>query len=89
MPDTAKEAGLGALQAADDGRCRATGAIEAAGAGGKRFEGRRMNRGHIGRSLHRLEDPRFLFYTAWNGQGRYVDDIDLPGQRHRMALRSS
>src|SRR6202790_3066949 len=42
-----------------------------------------MNGGHIGRSLRRLEDPRFL-----TGQGRYVDDIDLPGQLHAVVLRS-
>jgi carbon-monoxide dehydrogenase large subunit len=42
-----------------------------------------MNGGHIGRSLRRLEDPRFL-----TGQGRYVDDIDLPGQLHGIVLRS-
>ena len=42
-----------------------------------------MNGGHIGRSLRRLEDRRFL-----TGQGRYVDDIDLPGQLHAVVLRS-
>jgi carbon-monoxide dehydrogenase large subunit len=42
-----------------------------------------MNWGHIGRSLRRLEDPRFL-----TGRGRYVDDIDLPGQLHGIVLRS-
>src|SRR5260370_21963258 len=42
-----------------------------------------MKGGHIGRSLRRLEDPRFL-----TGQGRYVDDIDLPGQLHGIVLRS-
>ncbi len=42
-----------------------------------------MNGGHIGRSLRRLEDPRFL-----TGQGRYVDDMDLPGQLHGIVLRS-
>jgi carbon-monoxide dehydrogenase large subunit len=42
-----------------------------------------MNGGHIGRSLRRLEDPRFL-----TGRGRYVDDIDLPGQLHGIVLRS-
>ena len=41
-----------------------------------------MNGGHIGRSLRRLEDPRFL-----TGDGRYVDDMDLPGQLHGV-LRS-
>jgi len=42
-----------------------------------------MNGGHIGRSLRRLEDPRFL-----TGRGRYVDDMDLPGQLHAVVLRS-
>src|SRR6202047_4811171 len=42
-----------------------------------------MNGGHIGRSLRRLEDPRFL-----TGQGRYVDDMELPGQLHAVVLRS-
>src|SRR3954451_191746 len=43
----------------------------------------RMNGVHIGRSLRRLEDDRFL-----TGQGRYVDDIDMPGQLHGIVLRS-
>jgi len=42
-----------------------------------------MNGGHIGRSLRRLEDPRFL-----SGRGRYVDDIDVAGQLHGIVLRS-
>src|SRR5437763_564936 len=42
-----------------------------------------MNEAHIGRSLRRLEDARFL-----TGQGRYVDDIDMPGQLHGIVLRS-
>jgi CO/xanthine dehydrogenase Mo-binding subunit len=42
-----------------------------------------MNGGNIGRSRRRLEDPRFL-----TGQGRYVDDVDLPGQLHGIVLRS-
>src|SRR5438552_148161 len=42
-----------------------------------------MHEGYIGRSRRRLEDPRFLI-----GQGRYVDDIDLPGQLHGIVLRS-
>ena len=42
-----------------------------------------MNGTHIGRSLRRLEDRRFLL-----GQGRYVDDVDLPGQLHGVVLRS-
>jgi carbon-monoxide dehydrogenase large subunit len=44
--------------------------------------GTRMG-GNIGRSLHRLEDLRFL-----TGRGRYVEDIDLPGQLHAIVLRS-
>jgi carbon-monoxide dehydrogenase large subunit len=42
-----------------------------------------MTGDHIGRSLRRLEDQRFL-----TGQGRYVDDITAPGQLHGVALRS-
>src|SRR5271163_2362312 len=42
-----------------------------------------MKGGHIGRSLRRLEDRRFLV-----GQGRYVDDMVVPGQLHGVALRS-
>jgi carbon-monoxide dehydrogenase large subunit len=38
---------------------------------------------HIGRSLRRLEDERFL-----TGQGRFVDDIAVPGQLHGVLLRS-
>ena len=42
-----------------------------------------MTAGPIGRSLPRLEDARFL-----TGQGRYVDDLDLPGQLHGIVVRS-
>src|SRR5215471_2554844 len=42
-----------------------------------------MTDDHIGHSLRRLEDPRFL-----TGQGRYVDDISRPGQLHGIVLRS-
>jgi carbon-monoxide dehydrogenase large subunit len=42
-----------------------------------------MTADHIGRSLRRLEDERFL-----TGQGRYVDDIAAPGQLHGVVLRS-
>ena len=42
-----------------------------------------MTGDHIGRSLHRLEDQRFL-----TGQGRYVDEIAAPGQLHGIVLRS-
>ena len=38
---------------------------------------------HIGRSLRRLEDERFL-----TGQGCYVDDIAVPGQLYGVVLRS-
>ena len=42
-----------------------------------------MTKTHIGHSLRRLEDARFL-----SGQGRYVDDVDAPGQLHGIVLRS-
>ncbi|MBV8456681.1 MAG: xanthine dehydrogenase family protein molybdopterin-binding subunit, partial [Acetobacteraceae bacterium] len=42
-----------------------------------------MTGDHIGRSLRRLEDERFL-----TGQGRYVDDIAVLGQLHGVVLRS-
>ena len=42
-----------------------------------------MTESHIGRSLGRLEDWRFL-----TGHGRYVDDFNLPGQLHATVLRS-
>jgi aerobic carbon-monoxide dehydrogenase large subunit len=42
-----------------------------------------MTGDHIGRSLRRLEDERFL-----TGQGRYVDDITVLGQLHGVVLRS-
>src|SRR5262249_24042914 len=38
---------------------------------------------HIGRSLLRLEDERFL-----TGHGCYVDDVAVPGQLHGVVLRS-
>ncbi len=37
----------------------------------------------VGQSVSRTEDPRFL-----RGQGRYVDDITLPGQTWGYVLRS-
>jgi CO/xanthine dehydrogenase Mo-binding subunit len=37
----------------------------------------------IGKSLKRVEDPRLL-----TGQGRYIDDIDLPNMLHAAVLRS-
>jgi len=38
----------------------------------------------IGKSMKRVEDPRLL-----TGQGRYIDDIDLPNMLHAAVLRSS
>lgn len=37
----------------------------------------------IGRSVPRLEDPRLL-----RGRGRFVDDVDLPGQLHMHVVRA-
>ncbi len=37
----------------------------------------------LGKSLNRVEDPRFL-----RGQGRYLDDIKLPGMLHAAVVRS-
>jgi carbon-monoxide dehydrogenase large subunit len=37
----------------------------------------------VGRPVRRKEDRRFL-----TGEGRYVDDIDLPGMSHGVVLRS-
>ncbi len=37
----------------------------------------------IGQPVSRLEDPRLL-----KGLGRYIDDLDLPGQAHAFMLRS-
>jgi CO/xanthine dehydrogenase Mo-binding subunit len=37
----------------------------------------------IGKSLNRVEDPRFL-----RGEGRYIDDISLPEMAHAATLRS-
>jgi carbon-monoxide dehydrogenase large subunit len=37
----------------------------------------------IGRSVRRFEDARFL-----RGRGRFVDDVDVPGQLHAVVLRS-
>ena len=42
-----------------------------------------MNEKHIGRSVRRLEDSRFLV-----GRGRYVADIDAPACLHGHVLRS-
>ena len=38
----------------------------------------------IGQNMKRVEDPRLL-----TGQGRYIDDIDLPNMLHAAVLRSS
>jgi CO/xanthine dehydrogenase Mo-binding subunit len=37
----------------------------------------------IGQSMKRVEDPRLM-----TGNGRYIDDIDLPNMLHAAALRS-
>ena len=37
----------------------------------------------IGTNMKRVEDPRLL-----TGQGRYIDDIDLPNMLHAAVLRS-
>jgi len=42
-----------------------------------------MPEGTVGHSLRRLEDARFL-----TGQGRYVADLNAPGQLHGVALRA-
>lgn len=37
----------------------------------------------LGKSMNRVEDPRFL-----RGEGRYIDDINLPGMAHAAVVRS-
>jgi CO/xanthine dehydrogenase Mo-binding subunit len=37
----------------------------------------------LGKSINRVEDPRFL-----RGEGRYIDDIKLPGMAHAAIVRS-
>ena len=37
----------------------------------------------IGQPVHRKEDPRLL-----RGEGRYADDVDLPGQAFARVVRS-
>ena len=37
----------------------------------------------LGKSVNRVEDPRFL-----RGEGRYIDDIKLPGMTHAAIVRS-
>jgi CO/xanthine dehydrogenase Mo-binding subunit len=44
---------------------------------------RAAGRRWIGKSLNRVEDPRFL-----RGEGRYIDDISLPGMAHAAIVRS-
>lgn len=42
-----------------------------------------MTKFGIGQPVTRFEDPRLL-----RGQGRYVNDVDIPGQAHAVILRS-
>ena len=42
-----------------------------------------MNAAGIGRSVRRKEDPRLL-----TGRGRFIDDVNLPGQAYAYVLRS-
>ncbi|MBI2960418.1 MAG: xanthine dehydrogenase family protein molybdopterin-binding subunit, partial [Betaproteobacteria bacterium] len=42
-----------------------------------------MNNFGIGQSVPRVEDSRFL-----TGSGRYIGDVNLPGQAHAVVLRS-
>jgi CO/xanthine dehydrogenase Mo-binding subunit len=37
----------------------------------------------LGKSVNRVEDPRFL-----RGEGRYIDDISVPGMAHAAIVRS-
>ncbi len=37
----------------------------------------------IGKDMNRVEDPRFL-----RGEGRYIDDLSLPGMLHAAVVRS-
>src|SRR5260370_32519868 len=37
----------------------------------------------IGQAVSRFEDPRLL-----RGQGRFINDVNLPGQSHPVVLRS-
>ena len=37
----------------------------------------------IGQPVIRFEDPRLL-----RGQGRFINDVNLPGQAHAVVLRS-
>ena len=42
-----------------------------------------VTRRWLGKSVNRVEDPRFL-----RGEGRYIDDIKLPGMAHAAIVRS-
>jgi CO/xanthine dehydrogenase Mo-binding subunit len=42
-----------------------------------------VTRRWLGKSINRVEDPRFL-----RGEGRYIDDIKLPGMAHAAIVRS-
>ena len=44
---------------------------------------RRRRTRWLGKSINRVEDPRFL-----RGEGRYLDDIELPGMTHAAIVRS-
>lgn len=44
---------------------------------------REAGRRWVGKSLNRVEDPRFL-----RGEGLYIDDIGLPGMAHAAIVRS-
>jgi carbon-monoxide dehydrogenase large subunit len=44
---------------------------------------REAGRRWLGKDMNRVEDPRFL-----RGEGRYVDDLSLPGMLHSAVVRS-
>ncbi len=44
---------------------------------------REAGRRWVGKNLNRVEDPRLL-----RGEGRYIDDISLPGMAHAAVVRS-
>jgi carbon-monoxide dehydrogenase large subunit len=46
-------------------------------------QGQKTERKWVGKSIRRVEDPRFL-----TGRGRYIDDMSLPGMLHAAVLRS-
>ena len=47
------------------------------------WERRHMAKFGIGQAVRRVEDQRFL-----TGQGRYIDDISLPGQAYGVPVLS-